>query len=164
LALACDTTRFVSFDIRPAGGGDSYYPWLGLSTVYAEGEHHELTHDPQKPDKRQKLLAIYRWYTEVLATLIQRLKETADGDGSVFDTTAILQISECSDGASHSKNRIPFLLAGSMGKTLRTGRFLSFDKVPHNALLLALLKGLGSDATTFGDPKLNTGVLPGVLA
>jgi hypothetical protein len=162
LGMACDTTRAATIQLRPAGGGASYFPWLGLSTVYADGEHHELTHDPNNAQKREKLTSIYTWFTEVLAYLVQKLKTTPDGAGSLFDTSTVLQISECSDGAAHSKTNLPLLLVGGLGGALRTGRFLTYDKRSHNDLLLSLLQGFGSDATCFGDPKLCSGPLSGL--
>jgi hypothetical protein len=57
---------------------------------------------------------------------------------------------ELSLGNSHSHTEIPFMLLGSAGGRLRTGRYLQFGSQPHNRLLVSLLQVMGVDATTFG--------------
>lgn len=162
LAFACDVTRVATIELRPAGGGASYFPWLGLPTAYDDGEHHELTHDPNNPDKRQRLRIIWQYFHEFFATLIQRLKETSEGSGTLFDNSLLMEVSECADGAYHSKNSLPFLLAGSAGGVFRTGRYLQYPGVPHNNLMLSIANAFGVEASTFGLPELCTGELGGL--
>jgi hypothetical protein len=64
----------------------------------------------------------------------------------------------------HSRDDAPYVLAGSAGGALRTGRFLSYaGDVPHNNLLVSILNTLGIPDTTFGRSEWCTGPLPGFL-
>ena len=69
---------------------------------------------------------------------------------NVLDNTVIVWGNELSLGNSHSHSEIPFLLLGSAGGALKTGRYLQFGSVPHNRLLVSLLQVMGVDASSFG--------------
>ena len=57
---------------------------------------------------------------------------------------------------------MPFLIAGDAGGAFRTGRYLKYDGVPHNNLLVSLLNAYGIADATFGNPDYCTGALPGL--
>ena len=118
-----------------------------------------MSHAPL--DYPDELAKIQTWHVQKLAYLINRLKSTAEGGGSVFDSTLVLQGSEVSTGL-HTRNDMPWLLAGNLGGKLRTGRFLEFPHLPHNNLLLSVVNAFGVPATSVGIPDLCTGPLPGL--
>jgi hypothetical protein len=66
-------------------------------------------------------------------------------------------------GNTHSHNRMPFVLAGSAGGAIETGRLLTYGGRPHNDLLVSILNAFGVAATTFGAPEHCTGPLEGLL-
>ena len=68
--------------------------------------------------------------------------------------------SELQDPPSHGKTNMPFLLAGN-GGGLRTGRWLRYDRRPHNNLLVSILNLFGDPRQTFGNPMYCTGPLAG---
>jgi hypothetical protein len=123
---------------------------------------HTLSHNGDGSLKaelsRQDRTKIYAWHAEQLAYLIQRLKQVPEGNGSLFDNTAILYCSEMSNG-SHNSTNIPFLLAGTAGGRFRNGAF--FDETNaakgerttyrwNNDLLAAIGKGYGLEIDSFG--------------
>ena len=167
LAMTCDATRVATLCPSPCGGGSRYYNFLGLpgEENYAGGEGHELSHAaPSDPTAREKMIRICTWYTEMLAYMVQKMKDVSEVSGSLFDNVLILQASEVSDGAAHSVDNIPFLLVGSGGGAFRTGQYLTYPSTAHNNLLLTILNGFGIPRTTFGAPALSTGKLAGLLA
>jgi hypothetical protein len=165
LALSCDITRVATFSFRHPGGGQSYHPWLGLpgdTENVLVNEHHEMSHDDVR--QREKLKTIAIWYMEQTAYLVSKLKATRDGAGTtLFDGTVIFQGSECADGPEHTKTNMPYFLVGNAGGSFKTGRFLKYDGVSHNDLLVSLLNVFDIPEITFGDPSVCTGPLPGLL-
>jgi hypothetical protein len=160
LALSCDITRVATFSFRHPGGGQSYHPWLGLpgdAENELVNEHHEMSHDDVR--QRDKLRTIAAWYLEQTAYLIGRLKDVKEGMGSLFDGTVVFQGSECADGPEHTKTNMPYLLAGNAGGAFKTGRFLKYDGVSHNDLLVSLQNAFDIPDTTFGDPRVCSGPL-----
>lgn len=160
LVLACDITRVSTLCFRSPGGGTSYFPWLGLGDAPEMPEHHNMTHEMS--EWLPQLATIFRWYQSQTAYLIERLKATPELGGSLFDHTLILQGSECSDGSVHDKVDMPFLLAGSAGGRLTTGRYLRYDHKPHNDLLVSIAQVFGMEESRFGNPYFCTGPLPGL--
>jgi len=159
MALACDITRVASLQWSRSVS-QTRFTWLGIH----EG-HHDISHlgddDPVAVDK---LTRIDTWYAEQLASLISKLKAVPDGDGTLFDSTLILFCNELAKGNTHSRKDAGYVLAGSGGGVLQTGRFLRYENdVPHNDLLLSLLQVFGVSDTTFGNPEWCTGPLPGLI-
>ena len=68
----------------------------------------------------------------------------------MLDNTVILWGNELAVGNTHSHVNMPFLLAGSAGGYLRTGRYVAFDQVSHCNLLVTLLNAMGVPDATWG--------------
>jgi hypothetical protein len=160
MALTCDITRVASLQWSTAQSGATF-SWLGHSA-----SHHSLSHEADNdPNARSQLVEINYWYAEQFAYLLDKLKAQPEGEGTLLDNTIVLWANEQGNGDTHSRTEIPFVVAGNHDGRLDTGRYLHFDDVPHNDLYIALLHALGqTDVSTFGNPELATGPLPGLLA
>lgn len=157
-AQACDLTRVSTFMWSNA---DSWQrmPWLGI-----DDEHHALSHEEKDATAAAKLLKINTWYMEQIAYFLQLLKSTPEGEGSMLDNSLVLCGNELGQG-NHTHLDIPWLLAGSAGGRIQTGRFMTFNDQPHNNLLLTVLHAFGmTGEKSFGAPEHCTGILPGLLA
>jgi hypothetical protein len=158
-AFACGLTRVASLQWSRAYGLAVMGAFVKDSDGSAiTGAHHELSHDTGATAQRQ-LTFINTWYAQQLSSLIDTLKAIPEGSGSVFDNTLIVWGNELGEGASHTVDDIPFVLAGRLGGTLRTGRFLQYGGKPHNNLLVSLLNAFGINQNTFGNPAYCTGAL-----
>jgi len=161
MALACDITRVASLQWSRSVS-QTRFTWLNIT----QG-HHDLSHRPDtEPDAVANLTTINNWYAQQFAGLISRLKATPDGaGGTLFDNTLLLWCNELAKGNTHSRQGAPYVLAGSAGGALRTGRSLSYDGqgLPHNNLLVSILNAMGVPDTTFGKPDWCTGPLTGLL-
>jgi len=161
MALACDITRVASMQWSRSVSS-TRFTWLNV----AQG-HHDLSHRPDTdPGAVSDLTKINTWYAQQLAGLIDRLKATPDGaGGTMFDGTLVLWCNELAKGNTHGRVGAPYVLAGSAGGALRTGRFLRYDGqgLPHNNLLVSILNAMGVPDTTFGKPDWCTGPLAGLL-
>jgi hypothetical protein len=159
LALACGQTRVATLQWSRAVS-DVRFTWLGIH----EG-HHTLSHLPDSDAMaKDKLTRINTWYAEKFASLVTKLKAYPEGAGTLFDNCLLLWCNELAKGNLHSRIDAPYVLAGSAGGALRTGRFLEYaGDVPHNNLLVSILNTFGLSDTTFGRPEWCTGPLSGLL-
>ena len=163
LACSCDVTRVVTLGYRPCGGGSSYLPWLGFSEDYDTGEHHEMSHRYQDPMWDPALVLAAQWFSGLTAQLIGKLKAVPEGTGTLFDSVILFQGSDVATG-HHTWEDMPYLLAGSGGGVIETGRYIELaQQVPHNALLVSILQAMGLPDESFGDAAPDSGALPGLL-
>jgi hypothetical protein len=159
LALACGQTRVATLQWSRSVS-DVRFTWLGI-----DQGHHTLSHLPDTDATAQdKLVRINSWYAEKFASLATKLKAYDEGGGTLFDNCLLLWCNELAKGNVHSRIDAPYVLAGSAGGALRTGRFLEYSgDVPHNNLLLSILNTFGLPDTTFGRRDWCTGPLTGFL-
>jgi len=154
LALTCDITRVSSLQWSTGQSGVRF-TWLGHSD-----SHHGLSHEADNTSEaRTQLVQINHWYAEQFAYLLGKLEGQQELDGTLLDNTVVLWVNEQGNGQTHSKDEIPFVLAGNYAGKLRTGRSLRYEQRAHNDLYLALLQMFGSDALTFGNAAVNGGAL-----
>lgn len=176
MALSCDITRVGSLQWSSAQSGtvfQSFIPsdWSDVADKYHHGLSHTAVASNQNPNATQaaamdKLTVINTWYAEQLAYLAGRLADMEDADGSsVLDNTAILWVSEISEGPSHKFTDMPYVLVGGMGGALKKGEHFSFEGVSHNDLFVTLGQAMGfEDMTSFGSQEYVSGPLLSLLA
>ena len=148
-AFRCDLTRYASFAMSNAFY-DRRAPEFGAPMVGL----HQITHGvaPGGPGATQASVEaqFVAFFTGLLAYLMDQLKSTQEGAGTLLDNSLIYLGSEMSVG-SHSGNNMPVVLAGRGGGAVVTGRHLAFPAAtPLAKLFLAILKFGGSKTATFG--------------
>lgn len=152
MALACDLTRVSTLQFVRANN-NFVFGFLGIPDP-----HHDLSHHGDTDAvANAKLAKINNWFCQQYAYLIAGLKAIPEGAGTMLDNTALLWCNEQGKGNNHARKSMPWVLAGRAGGALRTGRFLRYEGVTHNRLLLSLLHAYGVEADTFGDPAFCTG-------
>ncbi len=155
LALNCDQTRVITFMLENAGSYRDY------SFIGAAGSHHEISHHQSLPANFAKLETIAHWEMIQFAKLLQRLKASPEGEGTLLDHTLVYLSSEISDGNAHNHNNLPVLLAGHAGGAITPGRHVKYAGEPPMAnLFISIAEMFGIDMNTFGDD--GTGPLPGL--
>jgi hypothetical protein len=154
MALACDITAVGTIQWSDTEAKHTF-PWLGL------GEHHHFyQHDGGfRPAECE---AINTWYSSMHLHLIQAMASVDMGGHTLLDESVVFFGSELADPPTHSKQGMPFLLAGN-GGGLRTGRWVRYDGVSHNDLLVSILNLFGDPRQTFGDPEYCTGPLANLV-
>jgi hypothetical protein len=151
IAYQTDLTRVVSFMLAREGSNRSYRA-IGIS----DG-HHDCTHHQNNPEKIEKTIKINTYHVEQLAYLINRLKNTPDGDGTLLDHSMILYGSSINDGNRHTHTDLPLALIGGGNGKLKGGRHIRYaPETPMTNLLLAMLDKAGVHTDQLGD---STGVL-----
>jgi hypothetical protein len=86
----------------------------------------------------------------VLAYLLNALKSTPEGAGTLLDNCLIYYGSEMGEGW-HVAKQMPVVLAGKAGGKIQTGRHLLYPMgTPLAQLFLSILQLAGSQTQTFG--------------
>ena len=102
-----------------------------------------------------------QWWVGQFAYLLQRLKETPEGDGTMLDHSLVVLCSEVCDGNNHLHDNMPFVLAGRAGGRVSTGRLLDVGYRRHGDLWVSVANALGDGIGHFGDAS--SGPIPGLV-
>ena len=159
-ALACDMTRVASLQLSHTVS-PTVCSWLGV----ADG-HHSLSHiDDSNAAGVQQFVACERWFAEQFLYLVQKLADTPEPgmQGSMLDHSAVLWAKEMGDSRQHTCKGVPFVIAGGAGGRWTLGRKLTFMGESHGKLLVSVCQAMGLDTTSFGNPMVGTGPLPGLV-
>lgn len=136
LAFQTDTTRVCTY-IGSTPNGVSY-PELGFND-----QHHSTTHHNNDPEKVRKVAAITAFNIEQFACMVKKMHGLQEGDGTLLDNCIMMWGSGLEDGDRHTRENLPFILAGRGGGSIRTGRFLPDVKGNQGDLLTTLLTCAG---------------------
>ena len=108
------------------------YPEIGIT----EG-HHGLTHHQGDKEKIEKVAQINEYHIKQFAYLLDKLKATTDGDGTLLDHSMIVYGSALADGnRAPAHHNLPTVLAGRGNGTLHAGtpRPLSGRDADHESV------------------------------
>jgi len=136
LAFQTDTTR-VSTYIGSTPNGVSY-PELGFTDT-----HHSQTHHNNKADQVAKVAAITKFNIDQFAYMVKKMASLREGDGTLLDNCLMMWGSGLEDGNTHSRQNLPFIIAGKAGGSLNTGRFLDKTQGNQGDLLTTILACAG---------------------
>jgi hypothetical protein len=126
-----------------------YYPFLDVK----EG-HHAASHNNDSDGYER----IARFHVSQFAYLASKLDGMKEGDGTVLDNTCLMFLSNLWIGRKHDNSRLPLVLAGGLGGTLKTGRALDYrndteDNRKMCSLYLSLMDRFGVNLDRFGDSQ-----------
>jgi hypothetical protein len=136
LAFQTDTTR-VSTYIGSTPNGASY-PELGF-----RDQHHSNTHHNNDPEKVRKIARITEFNIAQFAYMVKKMANLREGDGSLLDNCVMMWGSGLEDGNKHTRENLPFVIAGKGGGSIKTGRFCADVKGNQGDLLTTLLACAG---------------------
>ena len=149
LAFASDLTRVFAFKLG-RDNSNRTYPESGF-----DGAFHLTSHHSGKEAKILDFATLNTYHVGMIPYVLQRLKDTPDGDGNLLDRTLLLYGSAMGDSNLHNHKRVPFFLAGGAGGALEGGRHLKAPAAtPLANVMLSVLHQLGvNDITSFGDSE-----------
>ncbi len=136
LAFQTDLTR-VSTYIGSTPNGVSY-PELGFSD-----KHHSQTHHNNRPDQVAKVAAITAFNIAQFAYMVKKMAALREGNGTLLDNCIMMWGSGLEDGNKHTRENLPFIIAGKGGGSINTGRFLPHTKGNQGDLLTTILACAG---------------------
>jgi hypothetical protein len=146
IAFQTDKTRVASLLISRDLSA-MYYPFLEVKQA-----HHGASHANNNDEYER----ITRWHVSQYAYLASKLDSMPEGDGTVLDNSCLMFLSNLWIGRTHNNSRLPMLLAGGLGGTLKTGRTLDYIKAGDQnrkacSLYLSLMDRMGIKLDRFGD-------------
>lgn len=136
LAFQTDTTR-VSTYIGSTPNGASY-PELGFND-----QHHSNTHHNNEAEKVRKVARITEFNIAQFAYMVKKMHALREAGGTLLDNCIMMWGSGLEDGNKHTRENLPFIIAGQGGGSLKTGRFLPDVKGNQGDLLTTLLACAG---------------------
>lgn len=146
LAFQTDTARVASLMLGREAS-DLPYPSIGIT----EG-HHTLSHHNNDPVKIAKVQKINELHVSLFAYVLDRMRSTQDGDGTLLDHTMMLYGSSLGDGNTHTHDDLPLVLAGGQSLGIRGGSHIRYaPNTPMNNLLVAMLHKSGLKVQKLGD-------------
>jgi Protein of unknown function (DUF1552) len=156
LAYQSNLTRVVTLMMGHEQSGMTY-PQIGVPDA-----HHPISHHQHEPEKVAKTAKINAYHVKMFAYLLEKLRNTADGEGTLLDHMTMIYGAGIADSNSHAPVNIPFVLAGGGTGHLKGGRHTNLKGVPLANLHLTLMDQFGVNWDHIGD---STGRLdPAVLA
>jgi hypothetical protein len=146
LGFQTDRTRVATLLMARDLSGLTY-PFLGVRTAHHPASHNDLGDEYEK---------ITTFYVSQLAYLATRLGAMKEGESSVLDNSCLMFVSNMWAGSRHDSTKLPVLLVGGLGGTLKTGRALDYLKAGDGnrklcALYLGIMERMGVKAEKFGD-------------
>ena len=147
VAWQTDMTRVASFMLGRDGSNRAYRE-IGIS----DG-HHSISHHQGEGEKLDKLIKIDQLHVSLFAYLLERLKSTPDGEGTLLDHSLVLFGSSLSESNIHTHDDLPIVLAGAANGQLKGNRHLVYPKeTPLNNLFLNMFDMAGlPEVELFGD-------------
>ena len=147
LAFASDITRVFAFKLG-RDASNRVYPESGF-----KGAFHSASHHGEREDRIIDFQKINTYHVSMVRYLLEKLKNTPDGDGHLLDNSLVIYGSPMGDSNLHNHRRVPLFLAGRAGGALKGGLHLrAADGTPLANVLLSILHKLGmEDVPQFGD-------------
>ena len=159
LAFQSDLTRVATFMVGREFSGMTY-PQIGVPDA-----HHPISHHQREPDKIEKVAKINLYHVTLFAYLLDRLRSTPDGDGSLLDHMTMIYGAGMADSNAHDPRNLPLVLVGGGAGQLKGGRHIKYPKdTPLANLHLTLLDKFGVHLDRLGDSngRLDDRMLSGI--
>ena len=149
LAFASDVTRVFAFKLGRDASNRSY-PESGF-----KGTFHDTSHHSGREDKILNFAKLNTFHVGLMPYLLDTLKNTPDGDGTLLDSTLLIYGSPMGDSNLHNHKRVPFFMAGRANGALKGGVHLKAPNgTPLANVMLSVLQSLGlGDVERFGDSE-----------
>ena len=151
LALATDSTRFVTLHL---GGSGGVVPVEGVDEGY-----HSLSHHGMDAEKLAQLALVEAEIIKAFGDFLRGLAGEQEEGATLLDRTSVLLTSNLGNASSHDNRNLPVVRARG---GVRPRAHLAFDR-KHNQplpnLFLSLLQRTGLEVDRFAT---STGTLPGL--
>ena len=167
MAFVCDITRVATLQITVFQSHMNVYPITQALGVPVRADQHECGHNGDATTRGQiPVSTILQWHISHYAYLLDKLKNTPEGAGTVLDNSAIVFMPEAGHGtqlndstspnATHSVEKMILLVAGHAGG-LKGGTHIATKQAHPGQVLISAMQAVGYTKDTFGEV---TGKIP----
>ena len=147
LALQTDLTRVITFKTGFDQSNRTFPDSGTTKSIHGSSHHGNVPADILDYNK------INTYRLGQLHYFLEKMRDTADGDASLLEKTAIVWGAPMADGNLHNHRRNPLLLLGRANGALEGGVHLRAEQgTPMANVFLSLMKKIGhSEMKSFGD-------------
>ena len=134
---------------------------LGRSGLRCRADLHEVGHNGDGENKGQfQVSTMLYWHLRQYAYLLQKMRDTPEGAGTVLDNSAVVFMPEAGHGRQLNDNSSEFathsvedmvLLVGGRAGGLRPGRHIPGNGAHPGQVLLRAMQATGYAGDRFGD-------------
>lgn len=151
LAFMTDVTRVTAFKMS-RDVSMRVFPESGVSTPF-----HSCSHHGETPSHIADFAKINHYHVKLLSYFFEKLRSTPDGQSNLLENSLTLYGSPMGDSNVHNHKRLPVLLMGHAGGTVRGNNHVRVpDETPMANVLLTMMDKLGMNMDRIGD---STGVI-----
>lgn len=163
MAFVCDLTRVATLQITVFQSHMNVHKIATMLGTPILADLHEVGHNGDPMNRGQLPVSLMlQWHISFYARLVENLKNTPEGAGSVLDNSAIVFMAEAghgrqlndakSDFATHSVENMVLLIAGRAGG-MKPGRHIPTMGAHPAQALLGAMKAVGFTGDTLGEVK-----------
>jgi hypothetical protein len=145
LAFQADITRVTTF-MYGAEQRARMYPEIGLNE-----SHHSMSHHGNVPESLAKYTKLCTWHVDLFAYLVEKMRSTPDGDGTLLDHSLMMIGGGMSDGNIHSHMDVPIALVCGAGGFKGNQHVAMKMGTPLSNLLVGVANHSGVPIDSFGD-------------
>ncbi len=144
LAYQGDLTRVFTF-MSDRELSQRTYPQIGVGE-----QHHTVSHHGNDPANIAKVAKINTYHVELFTKFLDKLKNTPDGAGSLFDHTLLFYGGGMGNPNQHASDPLPlFAVGGGVGTGHRHIRLA--PRTPVGNLWMSVARRYGSDVASIGE-------------
>jgi Protein of unknown function (DUF1552) len=146
IAFQADITRISTFMMAREVSYRTF-PMLGISEAFHPASHHQ-----NNADRLAQLTRIQTFHVGLWSYLLEKLRATSDGDGTLLDHSLLLYGGAMSNSNVHNHSPLPIVVAGGAAGRIKGGRHLKYpENTPMANLLMAILEKAGIPQDSVGD-------------
>jgi len=145
LAFEADLTRVSAFMLTRELSQRTY-PNIGVKEP-----HHTISHHGNKPEWIEAHTKVNLYHAQLFAKFVDRLKKTADGDGTLLDHSLLLYGSGMGNGNVHAADHLPTMLVGGAAGAMKGNRHIvAPERTPNGNMLISVAEKMGVNMDSFG--------------
>jgi hypothetical protein len=146
IAFQADITRISTFMMAREVSYRTF-PMLGISEAFHPASHHQ-----NDAGRLAQLTRIQTFHVSLWSYLLERLRATPDGDGTLLDHSLLLYGGAMSNSNVHNHSPLPIVVAGGAAGRMKGGRHLKYpENTPMANLLATILEKAGIPQDSVGD-------------
>jgi hypothetical protein len=146
LAFSAEITRVSTLKLS-RDTSNRVFPESGIKLPF-----HSMSHHGSTPSKILEYAKLNTYHVSLLDYFFDKLQNTPDGTGNLFDHSLVVYGSPMGDSNVHAHKRVPMLLAGNANGRIKGNLHVRCkDETPTANLLLTMLHKLGIEQDSIGD-------------
>ena len=146
LAFSSDVTRVSSFKLS-RDTSNRVFAESGIKAPF-----HTMSHHGSTPSKIADFAKLNTYHMSLLPYLLEKMRNTPDGDGNLLDHSLVLWGSPMGDSNVHAHKRLPVVLAGHGNGRVKGNQHVKCkDETPYANVLLTTLRKLDVNIDSIGD-------------